>query len=354
MKITPQQRFRGLLLGLAVGDSVGLPMEGISASRIKKLNRGQWRHALFLGKGWCSDDTEHAFFVSQSLLKHPKNARKFSQRLAWQLRWWLLALPAGVGLATAKSILRLWVGFKPQNSGVFSAGNGAAMRVAPIAAFFADEKQHFQHYIQASTVITHSDPKALTGALAVADCIRWVIQTESKQAPDLSQWIPQLGKLAPLDEDWQALITTLKQGLQQQLSVKQFVESLGLKEAVTGYVYHTVPVVLFAWHRHYGDFQQTLTSVWACGGDVDTTGAIVGAMAGVVTGEKAIPSDWLANLAEWPRDVNLLIELADRLQLAKQKKQAPVRYFWLAVLPRNLFFLVVVLGHGFRRLLPPY
>ena len=73
-----------------------------------------------------SDDTEHTLMVAQSLLKHPDDADAFARSLAWRLRWWVLGLPAGVGLATARACLKLWLGFSPERSGIWSAGNGPA------------------------------------------------------------------------------------------------------------------------------------------------------------------------------------------------------------------------------------
>ena len=122
--------FRGLLVGTAVGDSLGLPAEGLSRRRVRKLFRGRWRHRFLLRRGMVSDDTDHTFFVSQSLLAHPDSAARFGRRFAWHLRLWLLTVPAGVGAATLKSILRLWVGVGHERSGVYSAGNGPAMRLA--------------------------------------------------------------------------------------------------------------------------------------------------------------------------------------------------------------------------------
>ena len=59
-----------------------------------------------------------------------------------------------------------------------------------------------------------------------------------------------------------------------------FAIALGLARGVTGYVYHTVPVAVYAWLRHYGDFRATVEAALDCGGDTDTVGAIAGALAG--------------------------------------------------------------------------
>lgn len=153
------------------------------------------------------------------------------------------------------------------------------------------------------------------------------------------------------DAQWQTLVASIEQGLDENLSVSQFADLMGLHQGITGYIYHTVPMVLYAWHRHFADFPQTLTSLLNCGGDTDTTGAIVGALAGSVTGEAGIPTNWIDNILEYPHSVRFLRNLADNLALAHGK---PVFCFIPAIMLRNLFFLFIVLLHGFRRLLPPY
>ena len=101
----------------------------------------------------------------------------------WSMRWWLLGLPPGIGLATLKSILKLWVGFGPSSSGVFSAGNGPAMRAAPIGAFFWDDPSKIDDYIRISTRMTHTDPKAEVGAKFVAYLAAWIIRDNLTTIP---------------------------------------------------------------------------------------------------------------------------------------------------------------------------
>ena len=103
-------------------------------------------------------------------------------------------------------------------------------------------------------------------------------------------------------------------------------------------------------------FRAALTAVLDCGGDTDTVGAILGALMGARLGRGAIPPEWLDRICDWPRSVGLLAQVAERLDQQRNSKQGlgPVRYFWPGLLVRNLVFLITVLCHGFRRLLPPY
>lgn len=341
----------GVLIGTAVGDSLGLPAEGMSRQRIRARWGGVWRHRFLFGRGMVSDDTEHTLFVAQALLTHPDDPIAFQRCLAWKLRLWLLGLPAGIGLATLKAILKLWAGVSPENSGVWSAGNGPAMRSAIIGAYFADDPEQRRAFVSASTRLTHTDPKAETGALAVAEAAAWAMN----QNETTEQWLMHLQTLG-LDEEWLAICRKLKEALAAKNSVAEFADSLGLQKGVTGYTYHSVPVALYAWRCHRDDFHKALESALDCGGDTDTVGAMVGAIMGAQVGKKAVPVALLDGISEWPRSVSLLEQTAARLaqQSDTAKGLGPIRYFWPALILRNLLFLVVVFIHGFRRLLPPY
>ena len=97
----------------------------------------------------------------------------------------------------------------------------------------------------------------------------------------------------------------------------------------------------------------------ALGGDVDSTGAIVGGIAGATLGANGIPVEWLDGLLEWTRSVTWMRRLGERLACrfpvdSSMVGQGPLPLFWPGIIPRNLLFLFVVLVHAFRRLLPPY
>jgi ADP-ribosylglycohydrolase len=349
-----RDRIRGVLIGTAVGDSVGLPAEGMSRRRIGKRFGEGWRHRLLLGRGMVSDDTEQTVFVAQSLLAHPDSPDRFARRMGWCLRLWISALPAGVGFGTLRATLRLWLGFPPSRSGVFSAGNGAAMRVAPIGARFWRDPERLDRYVRACTSLTHTDPRALVGARAVARLVASGVGSSPNERPDREFFVGALRDCGPDDAEWIELVSVLADADRQGLSVQQLSERLGCGSGVTGYVYRTVPVAAYAWLRHFGDFERSLESVLDCGGDTDTTGAIVGALAGGVVGVTGIPKRWVDGIMDWPRGVPLLLRLGQRLAANEDSPSSPVRYFWPAVPARNLLFLIVVLLHGLRRLLPPY
>lgn len=358
----PSEPLIGLLLGGAVGDALGLPGEGISPVRQCKLWPGDLRHGFIFGCGMISDDTEHAIMTAQALLEADGDVERFRRSLAWKLRWWFIALPAGVGLATARACLRLWMGVPPERSGVNSAGNGPAMRSAILGAVLAEDMECRRAFVCASTRLTHLDPRAEVAAQAVAEAAAWIVRGrrsgEAPLEPGPSETPEVGGSVEKLlarpgadDPEWRTVCGHMETSLRKGDSVRAFAGAIGLEHGVTGYAYHTVPVALYAWLRHRGDFHRTLDAAIRCGGDTDTVASIAGALAGGDVGVDGIPSAWRHRLMDWPRSARLLERLAGELD---SPHGTPVPWCWLGVLPRNLFFLAVTLTHGVRRLLPPY
>jgi ADP-ribosyl-[dinitrogen reductase] hydrolase len=352
-----RERCRGLLLGMAAGDALGLPREGLSRGRARRLFGGPpLRHRLLFGRGLVSDDTEHACMTAQSILSANGDLRAFARSLAWRLRFWLLGLPAGAGFATLRAILKLWLGFPPAHSGVFSAGNGPAMR-SPVLGLCCSDPTQLRAFVRASTRLTHTDPRAERGALLVALGLRHAVRSPTNPTESflrqVRDWFPDA------DEEFLALLSQVERHALRQSSAAEFADAVGWRRGVSGYVYHTVFASVFCWLRWPRDFRRAVEEVILLGGDTDTTGAVVGGLVGTLVGESGIPAEWVAGLAEWPCSVGWIRQLADRLaqfveMSPEQQPPRPRPVFWPGLLARNLLFLLVVLAHGFRRLLPPY
>jgi len=346
-----QTHIVGCILGTAVGDAIGLPYEGLSRRRAAKLFGQPERHRFFFGRGMVSDDTEQTCMVAQSLIASGGDVDSFRRHLGWRFRFWLLGFPAGIGMATLRSTLRLWIGFGPHKSGVFSAGNGPAMRAAILGAAI-DDPQSLRELVHASTRITHTDPKAEYGAFAVA-----LAAQLARQHATADHFVDQLKSSLGADGDeLSSLIAGAVNSANDGQPTDSFADSLGLSKGVSGYVYHSVPVAIHASFVHKHDFRSAVAAVIQCGGDADSTGAIVGGIIGTAVGKEGIPSEWLDHLLEWPRSVSWMERLGVQVDssISSDAKDRPIALPVWGLLPRNLFFLLVVLYHGFRRLFPPY
>jgi ADP-ribosyl-[dinitrogen reductase] hydrolase len=333
-----QQSIVGCLIGTAVGDAIGLPCEGLSRSRQAKIFGEITSHRLLFSHGMISDDTEHTCLVAHALLASQGDPEKFTSSLAWGLRGWFLSLSPGIGMATARACMKLLCGVPPDKSGVFSAGNGPAMRAAILGVCVP--LHQLPEYVARCSRITHTDPQAEQGALAVAMVAR--------------QFAAGSLDLEGLASEFPTLLPTLASSISQGETTQEFAASIGcIKNGsgyVTGYIAHTVPIALHAAYSHPTNFREAILTGIACGGDTDSVAAIIGGVVGAGVGVEGIPETWREGLWDYPRNMTYFDRLGSAL--ASPNTISPPRIFLPALLLRNLCFLIVVLYHGLQRLLP--
>ena len=360
MSAQMQTAMVGCLLGTAVGDALGLAGEGLSRRRPARMFPDTSQMHFLGRRGMVSDDTEHTCFAAQALIASAGEPSVFVDDLARRLRVWLLGGPAGIGLATLRAILKLCVGVPPERSGVWSAGNGPAMRSALLGVCYGGDFERLQALVKASSRLTHTDPRAEYGALAVA--VAAYFASQNLPAPDLSKaFVERMTEYLKAYKpwEWDGLYLNLLNAatsVRSGQSIETFASLIGAGERVSGYVNQTVPIVIHAWLSFPNDYRSAVSAVINCGGDTDTTAAIVGAIVGAGVGKEGISAEWLSALWEWPRAVSWMerlgIQLAEVLETGTP--QTPLGLPFLSVLARNLLFTTVVLAHGFRRGLPPY
>ncbi|MFB2539281.1 MULTISPECIES: ADP-ribosylglycohydrolase family protein [unclassified Acinetobacter] len=330
---TRQQQILHCLIGGAIGDAYGLSFENLSKKRVQKFYRGEYYHFIPIINGaMVSDDTEHAVMTLQAYIHSAGDAEKFKKSLKRHLMLWLLTLPAGIGMATGRSLFKMWLGFK--HTGMYSAGNGAAMR-ASILGVLCDDIQQLKQLNHISTTLSHTDPKAEQGAL----------------------WIALLAWVETRHHDWSQ--TQVEQFLQQQINDPELLQRLQSYQAdhqgITGYMYHSVPAVYQAWQNYRQQPAQGMTHLILQGGDTDSTCAIFGGIVGIHYAPQLkanIQGMWCEpklNFAYFEK----IAQQADRVYQSKISQSA-IKFGGITTLLRNLMFLMIVLLHGFRRLLPPY
>lgn len=313
---TSQERaIVGAMLGTALGDSIGLPYEGLSPQRARRLFPSPLRQRLLIGHGMISDDTEHTALVVEALVTSGNSADLFAREFASRLRRWFLCGPAGIGFATLRACLKLCLGMSPRRSGVYSAGNGPAMRSAILGATIDDIDQ-LREFVKVSTCVTHTDPRAEFGALAVALAARAARQSTPPEPIEFVHAVRMISAENGADELIDILALAAMSVAAGQTTA-DFAAAQGMARGVSGYVNYTVPIALHAVWRYPRDFKRAITAVVECGGDTDTTAAIVGGIVGTAVGKEGLPVEWLDRLQDWPRSVRWLDGLAQSLAQTK-------------------------------------
>jgi ADP-ribosyl-[dinitrogen reductase] hydrolase len=339
-----EERLVGTLLGTALGDALGLPAEGLSPRAIERQFGRMDRFRLLGRTGFVSDDTEQTALLAQSLIRHPTDLDRCVEAFRKSLLGWFCRLPWGIGCATLRSCLRIALGISP--SGVWSAGNGAAMRAGILGAFFHDQPEARQTFGRAIAEVTHRDERAIEGAIYVAemaaacvasplDCPRDVIQSKA----GLVVRNPQLGSAVDQARDL----------ARKGVSTSEAAKCCG----TSGFVVHTVSFATFIFLIYGDDPLFALTEAISAGGDTDSIGATVGGWLGAFHGTGQMPRALLDRIHDGPFGPTHLRALGAALTLVGEGKPCHVPgYSRAGALGRNLALYPVILGHGFRRLLP--
>ncbi|MGL6075751.1 MAG: ADP-ribosylglycohydrolase family protein [Fimbriiglobus sp.] len=330
MPLTASQQ--GLLWGQAIGDMMGLPFENLSARRVQRLAHLR-SSQMFFGYGFASDDTEHAGLTADAILYSHCVPGAFEARLRQNLRRWFLTAPAGIGLATMKACLKMCLGLR--STGIRSAGNGPLMRATVIGAFATPEMR--AELCRRSTLLTYTYERAVLSAHIVSEL---AAVAETMPLTEGPSWIrAQLAgqpRLTPLTENLELTATALE----NNVDLEYFLPQIGCGKRVSGFVAHTLPVVLHAFFHQGFEYDRALASCIHAGGDTDTTAAIVG---GLVGARNKIREDWLQCYTDWPWTLARLRE-----------PTRPALWLWPALFARNLAFFGLAVAHLARRLLPPW
>ncbi|WP_220140163.1 ADP-ribosylglycohydrolase family protein [Kitasatospora acidiphila] len=184
-----------------------------------------------------------------------------------------------------------------------SWGNGAAMRVAPLGAWFAVDPAEAAWQAARSAEVTHTHPEAVAGTVAVA--VAAAVAAGSRgRLPAPEELLRPVIELTPAGRIRDAICEALELTAQPHEELAE--HKLGNGRNVSAF--DTVPFTLWCAARHLDDFAAGLRATASAGGDVDTTCAIVGGILAARLGVAGIPGEWLAaveQLPDWVEPENL-------------------------------------------------
>ncbi|MCS7015098.1 MAG: ADP-ribosylglycohydrolase family protein [Gemmatales bacterium] len=300
-----QERYRGCLLGLAVGDAVGTTVEFRSRGTFPPLTDMVGGGPFGLEPGQWTDDTSMALCLATSLVEcNGFNALDQMQRYCkWAETGYLSSngrcFDIGRTVAAALSrFLQTGESFAGSDR-PYSAGNGCIMRLAPIPMFFFPDVEAAEHYAAESSRTTHGAAECLDACRLFGRIICRAFTGQSKEEVLLGDSSSFAGA---------EKIVAIAQGKYLNKAENQIRGS--------GYVVESLEAALwcFAQTSNYKDAVLLAANL---GDDADTTAAVCGQVAGAYYGVSQIPASWLERLALRSQ----ITDLADRLYQASQKRR---------------------------------
>jgi ADP-ribosyl-[dinitrogen reductase] hydrolase len=305
--LTLKDRALGAYLGFAVGDALGATVEFMTTGEIaarygvhSRMIGGGW---LKLAPGQVTDDTEMALALGRSLIsKRGLDLHDLCEEFAA----WLKTSPIDVGNTCRRGIRRYLT--EGSVSGPYcegDAGNGAAMRVLPLARASLGDPEIATEWCRAQCHVTHHHPLSDAAALALVQMMHVLLVGDDK---------------------------TAARGIAEALGAEhrafRFEPYRGQSSA---YIVDTMQTVL-SFYFGSDSFAECVVRTVNQGGDADTAGALAGMLAGATYGLSAIPSGWLGRLdrataaeirEQTPKLLAIAGELGDRGALHRPAGSPP-------------------------------
>jgi ADP-ribosyl-[dinitrogen reductase] hydrolase len=288
-----RDRYRGALLGLAVGDALGTTVEFKAPGTFESITDLVGGGPFSLKPGQWTDDTSMALCLAESLIEK----RGFDPRdqMDRYCRWWKEGYLSSTGTCfdigiTVQTALTHYLRSGEPFAGStdpFTAGNGSLMRLAPVPLAFRRNVELAIHNAGESSRTTHAASTTIDACRYFAGLLLGALEGRSKEellssffypAPDEQYW-----KRHPLSPE----IAEIADGSFKQKEPPAIIGS--------GFVVRSLEAALWAFYRS-DSFRDGALCAVNLGNDSDTTGAIYGQLAGAFYGLNAIPQDWIERL----------------------------------------------------------
>ena len=305
MNVDLKSKFTGALIGSAVGDALGAPVEGYNMERVSSVYSD--------GKGWemiygrYTDDTETMIGVAESLIENKgfngsdmalKFIRNYDAR-------------RGYGPGSKEALRRISEGesweeaSKKLFGGKGSYGNGAAMRIAPVGILYYDNADVLREIAYKSSHITHSHELGKEGAALQAFSIALAVRGQKEgMLLGLKEFVK--------NEVYKEKIRKIEMLLDKEANKKEIISELGNGEVA----FNSVPTAIYSFLR-FDNFKDCVVYAVSLGGDTDTIGAMAGAISGAYYGEGAIPEEWVEKLEEGEKGKSYIRWLGEELYRVK-------------------------------------
>ena len=291
-------RARGALLGTFVGDALGMPFEGEPPAAIpERLEMVEAR----LGRGTYTDDTQMAIALAESVLAcggidEEHLARAFLAAYDPRRGY-------GSGTRTVLALIADGVPVSEAATRAFapggSLGNGAAMRVAPVAVRYTDDRDAMLDAARRSARVTHAHEVAVDAAAAQAAAVAAALRGDD---------VLGAARVAVATDELRRGLAEAADLLAERPPPEAVAAVLG--NGFTGH--ESVPAAIYAAAAH-PRFEDAVSFAVRCGGDTDTIGAMAGAIAGAREGAGVIPARWLDALEDGEKGRSHVASLAERL-----------------------------------------
>jgi ADP-ribosylglycohydrolase len=307
-----EERMLGGLLGLVIGDALGVPVEFRSRAKLGRNPvtgmRGHGTHNQ--PPGTWSDDSSMALCTAESLIEKGYDPLDMMVRFERWLHQGYLTPHGEVfdhGAATRAAIDRFSQGLPRSDwgcTGEHENGNGSLMRMLPLSLYVAErDPEIVVKRSQEVSALTHAHPRSKICCAYYSLLVRellhgeGLVQAMKSASSNLTPYLPE--------EEEETM---------ERLLSEEILQDPEEKIRGSGYVLHCLEASVWCCHQEH-TYEESVLRAVNLGEDTDTTGAVTGALAGLIHGVEAIPPEWLEALVQRDHVQELCERLVERVRL---------------------------------------
>jgi len=310
------EKIKAVLLGLSIGDSLGVPVEFSDREDLKRnpVTGMQAYGTHDQPEGTFSDDSSLTFCLAEALTEGFDLKTIAHNFIKWYSQgfWTARGEVFDIGNATRYAICRLKDGIAPLLAGGREAkdnGNGSLMRIAPLLFFIKDKpiEERFELTQQVSS-ITHGHIRSVLSCFYYLEFMRLILMGKDKfeTYKELQSIVPKFLNNLSIDPSEITQFNRLLKGDIHKLHENEIESS--------GYVIHTLEASIWCILKT-NSYKDAVLLAINLGDDSDTTGAVTGCCAGLLYGLNSIPENWLDKLARRDDIEDLAIRLGNRCNM---------------------------------------
>ena len=301
-------KLSGCLLGQCVGDAFGYPVEGADSDEcldyLHRQMKPLWHNTvadLSHPFGQYTDDSQLARELLISLLEcKGYDPDDYARRICYQFDNHLVI---GPGLACHDAVRRIKAGVPLDLAGCPppQAGNGTAMRAAPIGMLYHDRPKEMIRVARQQGWITHRDPRCDAGSIAIAGAVALALHGSASPDSFCNQLTEWMSEADPAFASYVRELPTIVSVRPEDALI--WINRAGKEEGyvdhwpgISPFVVSSVLWSLYAFLHSPDDYYASIWTSIAVGGDVDSTAAMTGAISGAYVGASALPQHLLDQL----------------------------------------------------------
>lgn len=296
-----KDKFYGCLVGLAIGDAVGAPLEFTRPGSFEPVTEMMSGGKLKISKGEFTDDTSMALCLAESLVecKGFDPADQMEQYGKWALHGHFSSRDYGFGFGqtfmTAYHKFRKTKDPYAGSSKPKRPGNGCIMRLAPVPLFFFPDEEAIIRYSGESSRTTHGMPESIFASRLFGRMLFMALSGKHKEAI-LFDHVPE--------HDAPENIKQIANGAYRRKKENE-IES-------TFFAAKCLEAALWCFY-HTRNYKEAILKAVNLGGDADSTAAVCGQLAGAYYGYNDIPKTWLNHLVK----SEMILKMAEKLYLSR-------------------------------------